>query len=338
MTVSNGFLLGKLLPHDSAYVQARQDYAYSSLTGTPAFISVFTNDAGYLTAATVLDSGEVIAFIDSAYVQARQTVQDFSYSSLTGTPNVLDSADVLAIASTVGGVDSAAVLATVEADGYTKYDSVSFTGQLAGEVGSSILAYDANLQSFVTAFTLPTTDGSSGQVLTTNGTGTISWGTVSGGGGGGAVDSASITSIVNENLLTLDITSIVGTDGQPGDVLQSLGNGQATWQPNVSLSYEFKVSYNDITEIDSAQELPAGWTLDSQDTDTLWITHNTGRTPKSLSFTSYQVDGTMLLVNSPANALSSSSAAEAKNSFILTADPSTTGASPFTFAIVNLVF
>ena len=337
MTVSNGFLLGKLLPHDSAYVQARQDYAYSSLDGAPTNVSSFTNDAGYLTATTVLDSGEIIAFIDSAYVQARQTVQDFSYSSLTGTPNVLDSADVLAIASTVGGVDSAAVLATVEADGYTKYDSVSFTGQLAGEVGSSILAYDANLQSFVTAFTLPTTDGSSGQVLTTNGTGTISWGTVSG-GGGGAVDSASITSIVNENLLTLDITSIVGTDGQPGDVLQSLGNGQATWQPNVSLSYEFKVSYNTLAEIDSAQELPAGWTLDSQDIDTLWITHNTGRTPKSLSFTSYQGDGTMLLVNSPANALSSSSAAEAKNSFILAADYNTTGASPFTFAIVNLVF
>jgi hypothetical protein len=35
-------------------------------------------------------------------------------------------------------------------------------------------------------FTFPTTDGSSGQVLQTNGSGTVSWQTVSGGGGGNA--------------------------------------------------------------------------------------------------------------------------------------------------------
>jgi hypothetical protein len=77
---------------DSAYVQARQDYAYSSLTGVPTTVSTFTNDANYLDSATVqnvidatyiqanqttydfLDSAEVVALIDSAYVQARQTV------------------------------------------------------------------------------------------------------------------------------------------------------------------------------------------------------------------------------------------------------------------------
>ena len=40
-------------------------------------------------------------------------------------------------------------------------------------IGSDVLAYDANLQSFVTAFTLPTSDGTTGQVLSTNGSGTI---------------------------------------------------------------------------------------------------------------------------------------------------------------------
>lgn len=40
--------------------------------------------------------------------------------------------------------------------------------------GSDVLAYDANLQSFVNTFTLPTADGSSGFILTTNGTGTLS--------------------------------------------------------------------------------------------------------------------------------------------------------------------
>ena len=43
-------------------------------------------------------------------------------------------------------------------------------------VGSDVLAYDANLQAFVTALTLPTSDGTSGQALVTNGRGTISFG------------------------------------------------------------------------------------------------------------------------------------------------------------------
>lgn len=45
-------------------------------------------------------------------------------------------------------------------------------------ISSDVLAYDANLQSFVTAFTLPTSDGTSGQALVTDGSGTISFGDV----------------------------------------------------------------------------------------------------------------------------------------------------------------
>ena len=47
------------------------------------------------------------------------------------------------------------------------------------DIGSTVLAYDSNLQSFVTAFTLPTSDGTTGQVLQTNGSGTLSFTTVS---------------------------------------------------------------------------------------------------------------------------------------------------------------
>ena len=39
-----------------------------------------------------------------------------------------------------------------------------------------VLAYVANLQAFVAALTLPTSDGTSGQALVTNGSGTISFG------------------------------------------------------------------------------------------------------------------------------------------------------------------
>jgi hypothetical protein len=43
-------------------------------------------------------------------------------------------------------------------------------------IGTTVLAFDTNLQSFVTAFTLPTTDGTSGQALVTDGSGNISFG------------------------------------------------------------------------------------------------------------------------------------------------------------------
>ena len=45
-------------------------------------------------------------------------------------------------------------------------------------IGTDVLAYDSNLQSFVTAFTVPTSDGTNGQALITNGSGTISFGDV----------------------------------------------------------------------------------------------------------------------------------------------------------------
>jgi hypothetical protein len=40
-------------------------------------------------------------------------------------------------------------------------------------IGTNVLAYDANLQSFVNTFTLPTADGTGGQVLSTNGSGSL---------------------------------------------------------------------------------------------------------------------------------------------------------------------
>lgn len=47
-------------------------------------------------------------------------------------------------------------------------------------IGSTVLAFDSNLQSFVNAFTLPVADGTAGQVLATNGAGVIGFATVSG--------------------------------------------------------------------------------------------------------------------------------------------------------------
>ena len=48
-------------------------------------------------------------------------------------------------------------------------------------IGTDIQAYDSNLTSFVGAFTLPTTDGTNGQVVQTNGSGTLSFTTITSG-------------------------------------------------------------------------------------------------------------------------------------------------------------
>jgi len=55
------------------------------------------------------------------------------------------------------------------------------TGVVDADIGSTVQAYDSNLTSFVNGFTLPTTDGSSGQVMQTNGSGTLTFATPSGG-------------------------------------------------------------------------------------------------------------------------------------------------------------
>jgi hypothetical protein len=49
------------------------------------------------------------------------------------------------------------------------------------DVGTSVQAFDANLSSFVSTFTLPTTDGTASQVLSTNGSGTLQFSTVEAG-------------------------------------------------------------------------------------------------------------------------------------------------------------
>ena len=121
---------------DSAYVQARVTFPTDEVgLDSTAVIALITEndqqrDSAFVTeiidsdyindrvvaAASGIDSDATLALIDSTYVQARQTPQDFAYSSLTGTPNVLDSSDVAEIAGSIEGLDSTGVSNLIDSD------------------------------------------------------------------------------------------------------------------------------------------------------------------------------------------------------------------------------
>jgi len=172
---------------DSNYVQARQDYQYSSLIGAPENLSDFINDTNYL------DSTTVQGVINSTYVNG--------------------------LVDSVGQATNALTLNNQSASYYLDYNNFTNTPTIP-VVGTDALAYDSNLQSFVTAFTLPTSDGSNGQVLTTNGSGTLSFTTVTSGGG---IDSAAVLAIVDSAYINGAVDSV----GQATNALTLGGNSSS---------------------------------------------------------------------------------------------------------------
>ena len=142
------------------------------------------------------------------------------------------------------------------------------------DIGSNVLAYDSNLQSFVTTFTLPTSDGSANQVLTTDGNGTLSFSTVSGGSGSLTVSEISGSTTSNE------VTSVTALrfDNTTGFNVTDLGSGEV----EISLGSSFKTlqvsGQSDLVAVgEDTLELIAGTGIS--------ITTNTSSTPKALTIT-----------------------------------------------------
>lgn len=123
--------------------------------------AIFTQGSG--SNVTVVDGYTAMIYADGAGASAN--VVDL-------TPNL----QVLINDANWNGADLAV------ANGGTGASSASAARTNLGLViGTDVLAYDANLQSFVTTFTLPTVDGTTDQVLKTNGSGTLSFADAAGG-------------------------------------------------------------------------------------------------------------------------------------------------------------
>ena len=118
------------------------------------------------TGKLIKDSG----FTASSFAKYADTTANFTGTLQNSGSNVLTASS---IGSTVQAYD--ADLTTLGAGGSS---ARSFLG-LA--INTDVQAYDSNLTSFVSTFTLPTTDGTADQVLKTNGSGTLSFATPSGG-------------------------------------------------------------------------------------------------------------------------------------------------------------
>ena len=109
-------------------------------------------------------------FTASSFAKYADTTANFTGTLQNSGSNVLTASN---IGSSVQAYD--ADLTTLGAGGSS---ARSFLG-LA--INTDVQAYDSNLTSFVSTFTLPTTDGTADQVLKTNGSGTLSFATPSGG-------------------------------------------------------------------------------------------------------------------------------------------------------------
>lgn len=158
--------------------------AGSSVNGTSER-NVYTATSGQTAFAATYDIG----FVD-VYLNGVKLVTGTDFTATNGTSVVLstgaalnDTVDIVAygafdIANTYTQAQSDARFLRVSNNLSDLNDTATARTNLGVAIGVNVQAYDSNLSGFVTAFTLPTTDGTAGQFLKTNGSGTLSFETV----------------------------------------------------------------------------------------------------------------------------------------------------------------
>ena len=241
------------------YTTALDTYAVTSLS---SFGRSLVDDADAATARTTL--GLVIGTNVQAYDAqladvAGLTPTDGNFIVGNGTNFVAESG---ATARASLGLTIGTDVQAYDAD-TAKYDDVTanFTGTLqnAGsnvvvdsDVGSTVLAYDSNLQSFVTTFTLPTVDSTAGYVLKTDGAGTLSF----------VAQSAYDESTVNITGGSINGTTIGATTPSTGS-FSSLNVGGSDVVVDTDIGVTVQAYDADTTKNDVANTFTAVQTFDN---------------------------------------------------------------------------
>jgi hypothetical protein len=156
-----------------AYVDSILGSATSAATSAAAAATSASN------AATSASNASTSASSASASASAAAASYDSFDDRYLGSKNSAPSVDNDGNALLTGALywnSSTNQLFLWTGSAWTQAAFTAGTFLTTSDIGSTVQAYDSNLTSFVGAFTLPTTDGTSGQALVTNGSGTISFG------------------------------------------------------------------------------------------------------------------------------------------------------------------
>jgi hypothetical protein len=208
-----------------------------------------TGDSPEFTAVNIGNASDTTITRSSAGVIAVEGSNVLMASNIGSTVQAYDAqlADVAGLTPTDNGVIIGNGTNFVVESGATLKTSLGLT------IGTDVQAYDSNLTSFVNTFTLPTTDGTADQVLKTNGSGTLSFVTPSGG--------TSIT-ISNDTSTATDVypTFVSSTSGTASSL--NTGNAKLLYRPSTGeLKAEVPVAQNGIFV--NAQTIDTDYTIGS---------------------------------------------------------------------------
>jgi hypothetical protein len=203
------------------YIQNIIDATYIAQFALDSALTIQLIDSDYVNSRVdpvslpnVLDSSEIIALIDSAYVLARQSLLD---SSLTS--QLIDSAYVQARQLLI---DSASIIALIDSDYVLARQKLVDSASIINLVDSNyVLARQSLLDSSLTSQLI---DSAYIQLRqSTDSAAVISF-----------VDSDYVivraTNEIAAQIQAQDVSDIVGSTGAVGQILTSLGTGDAQWQ------------------------------------------------------------------------------------------------------------